>query len=69
VSCDYFKTCEYCIDDALSLYNEESFICFTVIEGEGQVEDISIKKGNTIFLPAGCEGNIKGKMTIITSEV
>ncbi|MFW5780241.1 MAG: type I phosphomannose isomerase catalytic subunit [Bacillota bacterium] len=69
ISCDFFSTTEYIINSQLALCNKESFICFTVVEGEGAINDIAIQKGNTVFLPANCKGNINGQLTIITSEV
>ena len=49
--------------------NKNSFITFTFLDGEGKVDDISYKKFDTFFLPYGHSCRIKGKGTLIISEV
>lgn len=49
--------------------NKNSFITFTFLDGEGKVDDISYKKFDTFFLPYGHSCHIKGKGTLIISEV
>ena len=49
--------------------NEGSFVSFTFIDGEGMVNDIPYKKFETFFLPNGESCLIKGKGTVIISEV
>lgn len=49
--------------------NKNSFITFTFLDGEGEVDDISYKKFDTFFLPYGHSCRIKGKGTLIISEV
>lgn len=69
VDCKYFKTKEYVISDELQLYNKDSFVAFTVIEGEGFVGKYNIGKGNTVLIPANHTETIKGKLTVITVEL
>ena len=33
--------------------DENSFKCFTCLEGEGRIGDVSIHKGESVFVPAG----------------
>lgn len=49
--------------------NKNSFITFTFLDGEGEVDDILYKKFDTFFLPYGHSCCIKGKGTLIISEV
>ena len=49
--------------------NKNSFITFTFLDGEGEVDGISYKKFDTFFLPYGHSCHIKGKGTLIISEV
>lgn len=49
--------------------NKNSFITFTFLDGDGKVGDISYKKFDTFFLPYGHSCHIKGKGTLIISEV
>lgn len=49
--------------------NKNSFITFTFLDGEGEVDDILYKKFDTFFLPYGHSCRIKGKGTLIISEV
>ena len=49
--------------------NRNSFVSFTFLSGEGKVDDISYKAFDTFFLPFGKECKIKGKGTLIISEV
>ena len=49
--------------------NQGSFVSFTFIEGEGQVDDILANLYDTFFLPSGKKCLIKGKGVIIVSRV
>ena len=43
---------------------KESFKAITVLSGEGFVDDIPCKKGDTFFIPAGEEAIIKGNIRV-----
>jgi len=47
----------------------DSFASFTIIEGEGRVDDIAFKKGDTFFVPAGKVANINGKTKVILTTI
>lgn len=49
--------------------NKNSFVTFTFLDGKGKVDGISYKKFDTFFLPYGRSCVIKGKGTVIISEV
>ena len=49
--------------------NGKSFVSFTFLEGEGVVNDIEYSKYDTLFLPYKKECLIKGKGTVIISQV
>ena len=49
--------------------NDKSFISFTFLDGEGKVDDIEYSKYDTFFLPYKKECLIKGKGTVVISQV
>ena len=49
--------------------NEQSFVSFTFLDGNGFVNDISYSQFDTFFLPYKKQCIIKGKGTIIISQV
>ena len=72
VLCDnrYFTVREVSFDKELKISaNEQSFISFTFLDGEGFVNDIEYKKFDTFFLPYQKECLIKGKGRIVISTI
>ena len=66
----YFKVRRIEVKDELVLSaNEDSFISFTFINGEGMVDNIPYQVFDTFFLPYGKSCKIKGKGTLIVSSV
>ena len=66
----YFKVKRLDIKDELVVEaNEDSFVSFTFIEGEGMVDDIPYSRFDTFFLPYGKKCLIKGKGIIVLSKV
>ena len=49
--------------------NEESFVSFTFLNGEGFVNDIPYQQYDTFFLPYGKKCIVKGKGTVVISMV
>ena len=49
--------------------NEESFVSFTFLNGEGFVNDIPYEQYDTFFLPYGKKCIVKGKGTVVISMV
>ena len=59
--CDYFSTSEHLVSekDKISA-NMGSFISLTFVEGNGKLNSITYKKGDTFFIPHGKSAEIKG---------
>lgn len=50
--------------------DENSFCCFTCLEGQGTVGDVSINKGESVFVPASSDSfEIKGNFNAIMTTV
>ena len=49
--------------------DKKSFISFTFLDGEGQVDDLKYKQFDTFFLPYNKSCRIKGKGTVIISRM
>lgn len=69
--CKYFTVLKHNVNGELNLYaDNKSFNCITSLNGQGFINDMSINKGDTFFIPAGT-GNyvIKGNLEIIETKV
>ena len=67
---EYFTVKKIKIDGQLELKADQgSFISFTFIEGEGQVDDIAYRRYDTFFLPCNKKCLIKGNGVIIASYI
>ena len=56
-------------ENLLITANENSFVSFTFLDGEGMVNDIPFKQYDTFFLPYKKECLIKGKGRVVISKV
>ena len=66
----YFTVKEVNFKDSLTIKaNENSFVSFTFLEGEGMVNDIPYKEYDTFFLPYKKECLIKGNGRVVISQV
>lgn len=65
--CEYFAT--YLKDDAVINTDKTSFISITFIEGEGKVNDMDYKVGDTFFIPATKKAIITGKPKYLLTKV
>lgn len=70
ISCDYYRVWRLETDGYAELEQVYPFLIMSVIDGEGFINDISIKKGDHFILPNGF-GNVrlKGRMKIIASSI
>jgi len=74
-SCDLFTVCTYEIDGEFRSYaGEKSFVSLLALEGCGDVQcagtKLDFKKGESIFIPAGCgEIIISGSLNILETEI
>ena len=66
----YFTVKELTFDGEIELNaNEQSFLSFTFLSGEGMVNDIKYSQYDTFFLPYGKKCTVKGKGTLVISSV
>ena len=66
----YFTVKEVNFKNSLNIKaNENSFVSFTFLEGEGMVNDIPYKQYDTFFLPYQKECLIKGNGRVVISKV
>lgn len=72
--CKYFKTDKYDIYRSMKLGNPDSFQHILILEGDAEIVSgdtvIPVKKGSSVFVPAGTETSIiNGKCSIIVTAV
>ena len=66
----YFKVTRKDFDGELVIKaNGDSFVSFTFIDGTGTVDEVSFNRFDTFFLPHGKECIVKGKGTVVLSQV
>lgn len=65
----FFTAKKYIVDGEALLKNDNSFISLTVIDGAGSVGGFDVKKGNTLFIPAGIEARLCGQLTAVAAFV
>lgn len=66
----YFSVKEVTFTDFLAIKaNENSFVSFTFLDGEGMVDDIPFSQYDTFFLPYKKECIIKGQGRVVISKV
>lgn len=52
VSCEYFVVERVRYLNGINPAREDSFVALTIIEGKGDVDGVSVKAGDTMFIPA-----------------
>lgn len=69
--CDLFTVNKYEIENALNLKtNEKSFNHILIIDGEGTVDSMPFKKGDSFFVPANYgEYKIRGNAEVIITNI
>ena len=76
--CNYFNVSELELDGEKEIFNPNSFTSVTVVEGAGEISGENInggnngdkfKKGDSFFIPCGVKAEIKGKASIIITDV
>ena len=71
--CKFFKTSLIKLSGVLETNNNESFVSLLVLSGECELSydtgKIKLKKGSSVFVPAGLEFTLSGNAEIILSEV
>lgn len=68
---EYFTVNKFSIKSDESFFvDKSSFNCITCVSGQGYIEDMEIKKGDSFFVPAGFgRFTLKGKLDIIITKV
>lgn len=70
VSCEFYTVEKIKINGSAEMEQTEPFTIMSVIEGEGSVEGVEIKKGDHFILPAGFgHYTLKGNMECIASHI
>lgn len=65
---EYFKVTKMVNPKSIKA-DEKSFVSLSVLNGEGDINGIKFKKGNTFFIPANNEAIINGDAEIITTSI
>ncbi len=74
-ACEYFSMWAIETQGAYQAWADEaSFVSLLVLEGEGTLtckgESLSLQKGGSVFLPAGCGGfSVQGTMKLLESRI
>lgn len=74
-TCKYFTTSAFDVKDSITLCaDENSFHSLIILEGEGSVvrgeENVTYKKGDSIFLPAGAQDyTVNGNVSFILTTI
>ena len=68
ISCQYYNVYKLVVSGGCSVPNHESFLNMSVLEGNGLVDGIYIRKGDHFIIPANYgEVRIEGELVIIAS--
>ncbi|WP_310605618.1 mannose-6-phosphate isomerase, class I [Anaerosporobacter sp.] len=69
VSCSYYTVNKQDVHGSVTLKQDNKFRIYSVIDGEGTVDGVAIKKGTHFILPFGYgEYCLEGNMSLISSE-
>lgn len=65
-NCQYFKSNLYSINNKTTFSTEKNYDIICIIKGEGKINDLNIKKGDTYFVPYGYgEYQIEGNCSFV----
>ncbi len=70
-SCEYFNVNKYEINGSAALTaSESSFNSVLILDGSGEIDGLSAKKGDSFFVPAGYgEYKLSGDVTAIVTDI
>lgn len=72
-SCKYFNVKSILLDGEYELFDDNSFVSVLVLEGECELKyngnALKLKKGSSVFVPAGIKVHISGKAELLISCV
>lgn len=70
ITCDYYSVEKIEINGEISFDMEDPFMNYSILEGEGEINGIKIKKGDHFIIPAGYgEYTLSGNMMLIRSYI
>lgn len=69
--CEYFRVNKVCIEEKCTLEAEkQSFNSILVLDGEGEIDGVKLKKGDSCFIPAGYgKYTFSGKAELIVTDI
>ena len=67
--CKYFTVDEIKVNETYEIKNDDSFVCLTVVSGNGTVSGLEVNAGSSVFVPCGESAIINGSMTVLASYV
>lgn len=69
ISCDKYTVFKIDVNSERILETSDVFKCVTVVEGEGMVNEIPVRKGESFIIPSNYIICLKGNMQLIVSEL
>ena len=70
IACEFYAVWKITLDGKYQMKQEKPFFLCSVIEGEGMVDQYSVKKGDHFIIPSGYgEINFTGNMQLIVSSL
>ena len=70
ITCDFYKVWKLDVTDTVQVEQSYPFLLASVLDGEGSVDGIAVKKGDHFLLPAGYGmAEFKGSLSLILSTV
>lgn len=69
--CEYFRVNKVCSEEKCDLEaSNNSFNSILVLDGEGEIDGLSLKKGESCFIPAGYgKYTFKGKAEMVVTDI
>lgn len=68
-SCNYFTVSEYRVTECVTLGQNGCFGTFTVLDGSAKIGDLSLKKGDTVLIPAGEFETVSGNCALLYTTI
>lgn len=70
IACDFYKVWKLDVTDTVQVEQSYPFLLASVLDGEGSVDGIAVKKGDHFLLPAGYGmAEFKGNLSLILSTI
>lgn len=70
ITCDFYKVWKLDVTDTVQVEQSYPFLLASVLDGEGSVDGIAVKKGDHFLLPAGYGmAEFKGSLSLILSTI